>query len=175
MQFPRDQADEEIALGVGGPAEELSQHAPARCLCPRAGHRAHLGEHAVYLADGESGRHPARRAASRGQSPEGRVAHADLPLAQLTGEKGDRDRDLRRAGRAEQIGDLSDLDATPWRGCDGLRCEHEFGQQHNRIVPDRPDRPGLPAGRTRRIGQEEDVVTDQPLTPWRTRSSRPTC
>jgi hypothetical protein len=31
-------------------------------------------------------------------------------------------------------------------------------------VPDGPDRPGIPAGRTRRIGRAEDVVTDQPLT-----------
>src|SRR5262252_10924062 len=109
MQFPRDQPGEEVAFGRGGPAEEADQQVPARRLGPRPGDRAHLGERGVYLTYGEDGHRLAGRAVPRQEPVEGRVAHADLTLEQLTGEEGDDNRHLFRAGRAEQARDLVDL------------------------------------------------------------------
>src|SRR5262249_62322748 len=98
------------------------------------------------LGSGGGGPPPPPRAAPRGRPAEGRVAHADLALKQVAGEKGDDNRPLRRAGRAEQAGDLVDLDTPPWSRGHGLRCEYELGQQHNRIVPERPGALPAPPG-----------------------------
>jgi hypothetical protein len=146
VQFPGDQPDEEVAFTRGGPAEEISQQAPARRLGSCPGHGAHLGEGGVYLGDGEGGRRLAGRTVPGEQSSEGGVAHADLALEQLTGEKSDHGRHFVRASRAEQARDLVDLDAAARGRGHGLRGEHQLGQQHNRIVPEAPDawaaRPG---------------------------------
>src|SRR5215472_15174607 len=139
VQFPRDQPGEEVALGRGGPAEQTGQQAPARRLGAGPGDRAHLGERGVYLTHGE-GRHCLFGRAVPGEQPaKGRVAHADLALEQLAGEEGDDNRHFLRAGRAEQARDLLDLDAAPWGRGHGLRGQHQLGQQHNRIVPERAD------------------------------------
>jgi len=127
MQLASDQPDEEVTFAGGGPAEEAGQQPLARRLGPGPGHRAHLREHGVHLAHGQGGRRLPRRSVAGRHVPERRVAHADLALAQLTREEGDHDRHFRRAGRPEQGSDLVDLDATPWSGRHGLRCEHELG------------------------------------------------
>jgi hypothetical protein len=113
VQFPCDQPGEEVALTRGGPVKQAGQQLPARRLGPGPGHRTHLTEHRVDLTHGEDRRGLLRRAVPGEQPAEGRVAHADLALEQLTREEGDHGRHFLWAGLAEQPGDLVDLDAAP--------------------------------------------------------------
>jgi hypothetical protein len=81
----------------------------------------------------------ARRRPEPGQVAQGRVAHADLALPQLSGQEGDHDRDLAGAGPAQQGGDLRDLGGPPGRGRDRFRRLDQLTQQHNGIVPQPAD------------------------------------
>ncbi len=74
-----------------------------------------------------------------GQITECCVSYADLALAQFPGEKRDHDRDLVRAGPAQQRRDLLDLGAAPGRGRHRFRRLNQFSQQHNRILPEDSD------------------------------------
>jgi hypothetical protein len=126
VQLAGQQPGQESALGGGGPAEQVGQQPPAARLGAGPSYRADLREHRIGLGHGQ------RRHSEPGggrlvqQIPQRRVADPDLPLQQFAGQEGDHDRDLRRAGGAQQFGDLVDLDAPPGGGRHRLRGECEL-------------------------------------------------
>jgi hypothetical protein len=124
-QLAGEQADQEPLLVAGGAGEQVAQEAAPLGLGAGAGLPADPLEGGVDLADGERG-----GGGRRGQVAQGRVADADLALAQLPGEEGDRDADLVRLQAAQAAGEAGDL-AEP-RGCgrDRLGGRGELAEQH---------------------------------------------
>ncbi len=173
VQFTRDQPDQERALTRRGPFEQgRQQPAPVR-LGAGPGGRADRREDGVCLGQRDGrlrstslvavspGRALRGGRVSSEQVAEGRVAHADLPLAQFAGEKCHRHGDFGGAGPAQQGGDLVGFGPASGRSGNRSRRAHQFLQKHTRHCARRrrpsgvrPDRTGtgseIRLGRPRR-------------------------
>ena len=92
-QLAAEQAAQEGLLRLGARGEHRTEQLRTPALGTLARHRPDLGERSVHL------RHRPRCLGGRGgQLPQGRPAHADLPLWEFSREPGDYDGDELAVG-----------------------------------------------------------------------------